>query len=301
MRLRTTLAIVTIVTTAAAVGVLMEPGPAGALGTPSSHLVVISMENKERSQVVGSSSAPYINHTLIPASQTFDQYYAITHPSLPNYLALTSGSFQACTTDSCPTGSITGENLFSQLSGARISWKVYSESMTTNCQTKDGGPYLARHNPAVYYANLTLTKGDGTCGINDVPFTQLATDLAAGTLPSFAWITPNQFNDMHAAKSTGPCTSSWNTKAEVCQGDQWLAANLPAILSDGGANDVTVLIVWDEGSTSLGGGGHTLMIETGAGVCLGCADASNINDYGVLSGIEDWFALPELGPRSPNL
>jgi phosphatidylinositol-3-phosphatase len=72
-------------------GVAMFGGSTpSALGASTPHLVIIAMENKEYSTVVGSSAAPYINGTLIPDSVVFTQYYAEEHPSLPNYLLLTS-------------------------------------------------------------------------------------------------------------------------------------------------------------------------------------------------------------------
>src|SRR5919108_4571360 len=89
-----------------------HPPPASALGPPTTHLAVIVLENKEYSQVVGDPNAPYINRTVIPSSRLFSRYYATAHPSLPNYLTLTSGRFGPCATDACPARSLQSDNLF---------------------------------------------------------------------------------------------------------------------------------------------------------------------------------------------
>ena len=101
-----------------------RPTPASALGPPTPHLAVIVLENKDYRQVVGRVTAPYINDVLIPSGRLFTQYYATAHPSLPNYLTLTSARFGRCVTDSCPRPAIPSESLFHQMNQAGISWKV---------------------------------------------------------------------------------------------------------------------------------------------------------------------------------
>lgn len=295
------LAVLTFVITS-----LSGPAPQ-ALGSATPHLAVIVMENKEYTSIVGSTAAPYINTTLIPASKVFTQYYASTHPSLPNYLILTSGSFHGCVIDLCLRNSDPDENLFHQLNTAGISWKAYAEGMTTPCALDNKATYLVRHNPPTYYTNLA-GSGAGTCAAQDVPYTQLATDIANDptlhTLPRLMWITPNKFNDMHTDHKTAPCIMGIPELDQICQGDTWLAANLPPLLTlntDADlTNDVTVILVFDEGSTAQGGGGHTLTLVTGPNVTPG-SDATTYGNVGLLNAMQIWFGVPTLSPTVPPL
>jgi phosphatidylinositol-3-phosphatase len=122
-------------------------------------------------------------------------YHNITHPSLPNYLAATSGTrldIGDCGPDACPT---TSESLFGQLRAAK-EWRAYQESMPANCAHRDSGAYAARHNRPVYYTRIAAD-----CARWDVPVGDdsgsLARDLRGDRLPAFALITPNLCNDTH--------------------------------------------------------------------------------------------------------
>jgi hypothetical protein len=87
----------------------------------------------------------------------------------------------------------------------------------------------------------------------------------------------------------------------VCQGDTWLQGNLPSILSDGGRNDVTALIAFDEGSSGAGGGGRVPLIEIGPSTCAGCSVSAPFDHHGLVNAVEDWFGVPRLGPDVPDL
>jgi phosphatidylinositol-3-phosphatase len=283
-----------------AFGVAMFGGSApSALGVTTPHLVIIVMENKEYTSVVGSSAAPYINNTLMPASRVFTNYYAEEHPSLPNYLALSSAGSAGCVADSCPVGFDTQENLFHQMNtaGVPVSWKAYQESMPSNCFPSNQGAYLVRHNPPPYYANVT------NCSTKDVPFTQFTSDLQAGILPQFSWITPNKYNDMHNDQKKAPCLLANTTLNKVCQGDTWLSQKLPPLLAlnddANPGNDVTVILTFDEGSTGQGGGGRVLTLVTGPNVTPG-QDPTMFGHLGLLNAMEDWFGLPRLNPTVPT-
>ena len=287
----------------AAVSFGLQSSPAfGLLGPSTPHLAVVVMENKEYTQIVGNVNAPYINNTLVPQGRLFTHYFATMHPSLPNYLVLTSGRFGTCLNDFCPTAADPSENLFHQMNVAStpITWKTYAETMPSNCYPSDSGAYVAKHNPAVYYANISA-PGDGTCSLFDVPYTQLATDLQTGNLPQFSFIVPNVYNDMHSTQNVPPCQLSTSLASRVCQGDTWLRANVPPLLSDGGRNDVTVLLVFDEGSSGNGGGGRIVLLEIGPNTCTHCTEQGAYTHYGLLRAIERWFGLPELGQSAPSL
>ena len=271
-------------------------------GEKTAHLALIVFENKESSSVLGSSAALYINGTHVPSGRLFTRYYAVAHPSLTNYLVMTSARFNGCVTDACPRNSNPDNNLFHQLNAASppVTWRAYQEGMPLNCYRRDSGSYLVRHNPATYYTNLG-PSGDNSCATRDVPFTQLSADIANNSLPQFVWITPNKYNDMHDDQNAASCSFGSATQDQVCQGDQWLSTNLPALLSNGGRHDVTALIVFDEGSTKAGGGGQVVLLEVGPSTCAGCTSSAPLTHYGLLGAIEDWFQLPRLSPASPAL
>src|SRR6516165_6664951 len=189
-------------------------GPCGTASVPHTyqHVIWIWMENHSFSDIIGNTSqAPYIN-ALAAGCGLATNYHNTTHPSLPNYLAATSGlaqgSLPATTYLDC-SPSVICDMTVGSIFGQGETWKAYQESMPSNCDTSDSGEYVVSHNPAPYYTSLP------GCASHDVPYTQLATDLAGNALPAFSFITPNLIDDMH--------------DGTVADGDNWLAANLPPI------------------------------------------------------------------------
>jgi phosphatidylinositol-3-phosphatase len=209
--------------------------PCGTATAPHAykHVVWIWMENRSFGDIIGNKSqAPYIN-SLAASCGLATNYHNTTHPSLPNYLAATSGIAQGSlpfTTYADCNVSIFCDMTAGSIFGQGETWKAYQESMPSNCHKSNSGEYAVRHNPAVYYTSLS------GCASKDVPYTQLATDLARGALPAFSFITPNLIDDMH--------------DGTIAQGNAWLASHLPAILnsSEYRAGTTAVFITWDEGS-----------------------------------------------------
>src|SRR2546423_7852034 len=122
---------VVVIVIAVAAGVAIPHGPVRStdqvLGSAagSAHLAVIVMENKAYSQIIGNANASYINGTLIPSGRLYADYFAVLHPSLPNYLVMASGSNSGCVTDGCLRNSIPGSSLFGEMNNGGLSWKVY--------------------------------------------------------------------------------------------------------------------------------------------------------------------------------
>lgn len=245
--------------------------------------------------IVGNTvDAPYINNTLIPSGTLFTNYYANFHPSLPDYLELTAGTNAGCVIDSCARDAIPDENLFHLLGQAGTSFASLEESMPANCTLSGNGTYLARHNPEAYFTNVDEASG--------VPYGCPATDLpiapaAPGTpltwpnpLPAFSFITPDTCHDMHGTTALGPCPSG--TDQIITDGDTWLSANVPALLSEG----AVVIVTFDEGATgdSTNGGGHVPTIMAGPNVGVGATDATFYSHASVLAGLEDYFGLTPL-------
>ena len=194
---------VALVSCAAAAGPPPAAGPAPASVPPPrtttapspQHIVVIVFENKEADAIMAPrSSARTFRSLARPTSVTLTRLFAIRHPSLPNYLALTSGSTHGVTSD-CSTCLIDDVNLVDQLEGASISWKAYMESMPEACSTVPvDGRYVMKHDPFMYYTDV---RDDPARCAKVVPLRQLTSDLAADALPTFAWISPNLCHDMH--------------------------------------------------------------------------------------------------------
>ncbi len=228
-------------------------------GARPAHIAVIVMENEEYSDIIGSPATPYINrlaHQYALASSMF----AITHPSLPNYLALTGGSTFQISSD-CTSCAVHQPGLAGQLDAAHISWKAYMEDLPRPCFAGGGaGEYAKKHDPFMYYADIS---GQRARCANVVPLTQLATDERERTLPTFIWITPNLCHDMH--------------DCPTAQGDRFLSELVPPLLATLGARGL-LFITWDEGLTDdgccrLASGGHiaTIVAGPGAGEERDCA------------------------------
>src|SRR5262245_60868789 len=186
---------VIIALTLTAVGIVLRSATVTTAASPPAyaHIFFVIDENHGYSQVIGSSSAPYIN-SLANANGLATNAYAVAHPSLPNYLALIGGSTFGITSD-CTTCWINAPNLADSIESSGRTWHAYMESMTTPCQLSDGGGYVQKHNPFVYFNDIRTTA---RCAANVLPYTRLATDLtSAATTPNFVWITPTLCNDMH--------------------------------------------------------------------------------------------------------
>lgn len=234
----------TLLVLAAAVVAAIRPGwyliTHGAASLPRlDHVIVIVEENKAASQVLSQPGAmPYFNQTLVPAGALATNYFGITNPSLPNYLALTYGSDFGNPGDVPPNQfSTSTNNVANSLENAGKSWKAYMEGMPSNCDKSDNVAthYFVHHNPFAYSTKLP------SCTSNDVPFSQFATDLSHGTLPTFAFIVPNWTDDGH----TGAGIS-----AELSATDSWLQREVPAILTSPTFTQTNTLlaITWDEGT-----------------------------------------------------
>ncbi len=258
----------------------------------TSRVIVVVMENEENTDIVGNRAAPYAN-ALIRRYGLATQSFAVSHPSLPNYLALTSGSTQGVSSD-CTECSVSAPNIVDQLETARISWKAYLEDEPTTCFRGAGaGGYAKKHNPFAYYTDVV--RSPRRCA-HLVDFRALASDLRAGALPTFAWITPNLCDDGHDCGVAG--------------GERFLARAVPALLRELGPRGFLIL-TWDEGSSARGccgataHGGHIATIVAGPTVCRGARHSQPIDHYGVLASIEEALGLPPLAhaadPRSGRL
>ena len=237
------------------------------ISTSYSHVVWIVMENQGYT-VVGSPSAPYLN-TLASACGLATQDYAASHPSLPNYIALTSGSTQGITDDAEPSQHIlTVPSIFSQLG---TNWSALVESMPSRCDQVTNGQYAARHNPAVYFQSLA-----SSCPQNDVPLA-----LPLNLSKKFTFIVPNVCNDMHSCS--------------VTTGDQWLRRFVPAILATPQyqRGSLVLFITFDENDLQSSNRLPTLVIAPS--VPRGLKVGVHFTHYSLLGTTESLLHLSLLG------
>ncbi len=211
-----------------------------ATGGKVAHVVRIVLENKSASEIIGGHDAPFIN-ALARRSGYASDYSALFHPSLPNYIALTSGSNQGITDDRSPPTAgyaVSAVNLADRIDASGRTWKSYAESIPSpGFASGDTSLYATRHVPFLYYTDIL---DDAQRRITHVvPFTDLPQDFgSASTTPDFSFVTPNLYDDMH----DGP----------VSAGDSWLARWVPVILASPAFKEAPSLLVitWDEGTGS---------------------------------------------------
>jgi len=201
------------------------------------HVFIVTEENTDYVDVT-SSSMPYLMG-LANQYGLATQYYANTHPSIGNYFELATG--QVLTNDDGSSTIQNVPNIVRSLLAAGKTWKSYAESIPNACYLGgDTGDYARKHN---VFALLSDVANDPSQACNIVPFTQFATDLASGTLPTFSNIVPNLCNDAH--------------DCSLGTADSWLQANIaPLLASPMFQRDGLLIVVFDEagGDSQLGGG-----------------------------------------------
>jgi hypothetical protein len=296
------------------------------------HIVEIMMENTSFSTIIGNTNAPQIN-ALANQYGLATNYYGVTHPSEPNYVANIGGDYFGiqddnqfyCTpslasTDPYCAGTtvnhtVSAPNLATQLTAAHLTWKGYFQSLpavpssglitsgpnangpyTFKSPSNANALYASKHNP---FINFTSTQG---ALANMVPDTQLATDLATNQLPNFSLVVPDQCHDMHGTSS---CT---DPNGLIAAGDSYVGATVQAITSSRewrwGNN--AIVVTWDEDDysdsgqpgtgccgTTVGGGKVVTIVITNHHQ-RPIQDATAYNHYSLLKTYEQAFGLPYL-------
>jgi hypothetical protein len=245
-------------------------GPCGRRAAPLSydHVIWIWMENKNTKAVLDSSAAPFI-HALTQSCGTAAQYvdHGI-HPSLPNYLAATSGGTQGVSDDDGPKAHpLKVDNIFRQVRELGKRARSYQENMPANCALQSTSHYAVKHNPAAYYVG---EDDRSACERDDVAFDQFLPDLHTG-LPEFAFITPDICNDMH--------------DCSVATGDGWLGDVVSAITASPTYREgrTAVFIVFDESQ----GGGTMPFVAIAPSIVPGTRVETELDHYSLLAFTED--------------
>lgn len=227
------------------------------------------MENRSYDEILGVGGPPYLR-ALAAGCAVLTGLTAETHPSLPNYLAMVSGSTWGIGDDAGPVAhQLPGPSLFGALGD---DWRVLAESMPAPCATGDGGSYAVRHNPALYF-----TDAHAACGRNDLPLGDQP-DLSA----AFTLVVPNLCHDMH------DCSTA--------QGDAWLAREIPVLTASPQyrAGNTVIIINWDEDDRSASN--RIAGIVVAPSVRRGTTVSTPVNHYALLRTTEALLGLsPPLG------
>ena len=230
------------------------------------------MENKDLNAVLDSTSAPFIQSVAAACGSALHYVDHGVHPSLPNYIAATSGDPQGVSNDAGPDAHrLTVDNIFRQVRVAGKKSKSYLEAMPTNCALKSNDRYAVKHNPAAYYVG---TDDRTACARDNVAFDQFSPDLRSD-LPAFALIVPDICNDMH--------------DCPVATGDAWLRPVVDAITSSTTYREgrTAVFVVFDE---SVGGGTMPFLAITPS-MIPGTRAKAEIDHYSLLAFTEDALGI----------
>jgi phosphatidylinositol-3-phosphatase len=239
------------------------------------HVVVVVLENHSFESVIGNPQAPYLN-SFASRWGLATAYSGVSHPSLPNYLALIGGTTFGVTSD-CTDCFVNNSSLPDRLEAAGKTWNGYLEGLPSPCFIGSAGLYAQKHNPFIYFDPI---RNDAARCARIVPYGRLATDFASpATAPNFAFVTPNLCNDGH------DCPLSTT--------DAWVKREVPAImLSPAFADSRSLLVItYDEGE---GGSDRIVTILAGSGVKPGFQSSVAYNHYSLLRTIESFWGLAPL-------
>lgn len=259
------------------------------------HVFVIVMENLGYSAALATPTLASLANHWVHATN----YYATTHPSLPNYISLVAGSTLGITSD-CVTCFVNAPSLMDEMDHAGISWASYMESIPNSCYLAPyavGNLYAAKHDPFVYFQDI---RNSPTLCANIQPLHALETMLNSNStnIANFVWITPNLCNDGH---DCAPSTAA-----------TWLSQMVSTITSSSAwQQNGALYITWDEGNggdysalnsanqvVPNGGGGHILTIVVEPKLPHGTTISAPLDHYSLLKTIETNFNLGLLGASS---
>jgi acid phosphatase len=202
--------------------------------------MVIIDENHSQTEAI--TQMPHLSSWASTYGQA-TTFTAVTHPSLPNYLAIAGGSTFGVTDDNAPSSHpISGDSVFDQTRAAGLQARTYAEGMTSNCMLTNTGRYAVKHNPWAYFNGTTQRAN---CNADDVPLGTTSTgklldDINAGTLPHTGMMIPDLCNDAHDCSLT--------------VADNWLNAWVPKLMAgpDYTSGNLTIIVTFDEDDSTAG-------------------------------------------------
>jgi len=234
--------------------------------------MIVILENKDYQDVI---DQPFMSK-LARKGATLTRFFAETHPSLPNYIALTSGGLHGINSNSSEI--IDVSHIGDLLEAQGMTWKVYAEGFPGGCFTgAKKGNYVRKHVPFLSYRNVV---GNPARCSKIVEASQLQRDIREGGLPDYALFVPDLQNSGH--------------DASLEHVDRWLAQTFGPLLQNSRfMKDMLLVVTFDEGSRSKDNHIYTALV--GDSVKAGSVSSATYNHYNVLRTIEDAFGLGTLG------
>jgi hypothetical protein len=324
--MRTRIALALVPALALAIGLGAAQAPASGLGRAASgpaegvpgfgHVFLIIGENTDYAHLT-TTNAPYLLGTIKPQAAWLTSYYAATHWSQANYVALVTGQFTDCEqADGGAACHQNVDNLFHQLDAAGLTWKVWLQAGTAKCDGGAGGSctsntpcpltgFYTTGNPPILFDDVegpggvwSPTTPSAECLANDVPagtptdgMSTFNADLAVGQVASFNMVIPNGCGDGEA--NCAPVNDRYT------QFDDFLAQEVPRIEASPafGSNGV-IIVTYDEdgragglaAKNGLGSGGHVVCVIISPLAVPGSYPQTYFH-YSVLRTIEDGFGL----------
>jgi hypothetical protein len=221
------------------------------------HVFVIMMENHSL-DALSAHSAPYIHHLIKHDGYDF-AYFGVTHVSLPNYVALLSGSTQGTHSDN-PDQHFFHPTLITQFTRHHITWQGVMQSIPSTGYRRNWYPrqrvtsplavptdalYAKKHDPFMLFPEIARSDSD-----HIVPLRRLTAELRSGQVPRFVWITPNLCSDMHGQPIGSPNCPANHPQQLVRRGNRFLQQLVPQITQSRAFSGHSVIfITWDEAQT----------------------------------------------------
>lgn len=250
-----------------------------------SHVIIIMLENHGYNQVISNGDMPNFNR-FAKEFTLLTQDYAVAHPSLPNYLALISGSTHGITSD-CGNCFIDATTLANLVDAKQMTWKTYQEGIPSPCYVGFKPNYSLNHDPFVYFNSIR--NNQALCDSHVVPFTQMQADINTGSFPNFAFISPNLCNAAH--------------NCNLATADKWIGETIGTLMKSPVYDQNTLIVVtFDEGDGNASccglpreAGGRVATLLISPLVKSGFEDSTPYSHYSILKTISDSWGLEQLG------
>jgi len=267
---------------------LQQAKPAASIGIPNfAHIVLIMLENRSYNDAIAGTQMPQLAG-LAQQNVLLSNYHAVAHPSLPNYMALMSGSTQGLTSD-CRNCFVNQPNLADEIEASGRTWKAYLEGLPSPCFVGDSGSYAQKHDPLIYSDSIRLNAA--RCDRSILPLTSLDGDLANNSLPNFSYIMPDLCNSGH------DCSAA--------TADKWVGGMVAKLQASPalGINSL-IIVAFDEASSSDTSGCCGLASPAGGKVAVvlisptalpDLTDNTPYSHYSLLKTILTAWNLPDLG------
>ncbi|KAI8914446.1 phosphoesterase family-domain-containing protein [Gorgonomyces haynaldii] len=243
---------------------------------PFDRMFIVVLENRDYDVVMKN---PYMGKVLTQKGRLLTNYKATTHPSQPNYVAMTAGNTKNVILDF--KAKLTQRNVVDVLEERGISWKTYQENYPGNCFTgedADNKLYVSKHNPFISYTNINSNPARCAKIVNS---NELAKDIANNAVPQYVFYTPNMNNDGH--------------DTDVRYASNWLQGFIEPLLADPLFANTLFVVTFDESGNILdfiGNKVYTLLI--GGPAAPGTTDDSPYNHYSLLATLSTYFGTADL-------